>query len=325
MTATRSPLSNQRWHFQHGPIDLVLGAEGATSAVSAAHEHAWQRFQTVLSELVAELPLLRAPVSSRHVPCGSVARKMLDACRVFRPQFITPMAAVAGAVADEIIASYRRAGVRKAWVNNGGDIAIHLAPGASEMRLAVVVDPQMPRFCVSSGLMQHDGVARIAETSEVRGVATSGWNGRSFSFGIADAVTVLASSAARADAAATIIANAVDVVCPLVARAPASSLKDDSDLGDRWVTVNVPALPRALIETALSKGLMVARTLQASGLIVSALLQCQGRTRLLGEVPRAPQRLAEAQPQISADGGARLRYAATMENMQLVARSECAA
>ena len=325
MTATRSPLSNQRWHFQHGPIDLVLGAEGETSAVGAAHEHAWQRFQTVLSELVAELPALRAPLSLGHEPHGSVARKMFDACRVFRPQFITPMAAVAGAVADEIIASYRRTGVRKAWVNNGGDIAIHLAPGAREMRLAVVVDPQMPRFCASSGLMQHDAVARIAETSEVRGVATSGWNGRSFSFGIADAVTVLASSAARADAAATIIANAVDVVCPLVARAPASSLKDDSDLGDRWVTVNVPTLPAALVDTALNRGLMAAQTLQASGLIVSALLQCQGRTRLLNEALRAPPVIKGAHSQIAADGDARLRYAATMESFASIVGSECVA
>lgn len=325
MTATRLPLPNQRWHFQHGPIDLVIGAEGEASAVSAAHEHAWRRFQTVLSELVAVLPALRTPVSVGLAPCGSVARKMFEACRVFSPQFITPMAAVAGAVADEIIESYRRTGVRKAWVNNGGDIAFHLAPGAREMRLAVVVDPQMPRFCVSSGLMQHDAVARIAEASGVRGVATSGWSGRSFSFGIADAVTVLARSAARADAAATMIANAVDVVCPLIARAPASSLKDDSDLGDRWVTVNVPALPAALVDTALSKGLMAAQTMQSSGLIVSALLQCQGRTRFLDDVPRAPPVGAEARSRIKADAEARLRYAAAMENLELVVRSECAA
>ncbi len=325
MTATRSQLTNQRWHFQHGPIDLVIGAEGDTTAVSAAHEHAWTRFQSVLSELVAELPALRSPVAAGLLPCGIVARKMFEACRVFSQQFITPMAAVAGAVADEIIASYRRTGVRKAWVNNGGDIAFHLAPGASEMRLAVVVDPQMPRFALSSGLMQHDGVARIAESSPVRGVATSGWNGRSFSFGIADAVTVLASSAASADAAATMIANAVDVRCSLIARAPASSLKDDSDLGGRWVTVNVPALPAALIDTALNKGLMAAHAMQSSGLIVSAMLQCQGRARILEEAPRPAQVIAEGDSGITPDGEARLRYAATMESFASIVGSECAA
>ena len=45
----------------------------------------------------------------------------------------------------------------------------------------------------------------------MRGIATSGWRGRSFSLGIADAVTVLAATAAEADAAATVIANAVDL------------------------------------------------------------------------------------------------------------------
>ena len=69
----------------------------------------------------------------------------------------------------------------------------------------------------------------------MRGVATSGWRGRSFSLGIADAVTVLAATAAAADAAATIIANAVDLPGhPAIARRPASELEDDSDLGDRW-------------------------------------------------------------------------------------------
>ena len=42
--------------------------------------------------------------------------------------------------------------------------------------------------------------------SPVRGVATSGWRGRSHSLGIADSVTVLAATAAMADAAATVIA-----------------------------------------------------------------------------------------------------------------------
>ena len=312
MTATRSRLPHQRWHFQHGPIDLIIGAEGDALEVAAAHEQAWLRFQTILAELVDELPVLRAPVAAVRVPTGTVARNMFTACHAFSPQFITPMAAVAGAVADEIIASYRRDGVRKAWVNNGGDIAFHLTPGSPDMRLAVAADPQMPRFTLTHGLLQHDGLVSINDASDVRGVATSGWNGRSFSLGIADAVTVLARTAACADAAATMIANAVDVSCPLIVRAPASSLRDDSDLGDRWVTVNVPSLSAELIEQALLSGLLKAQALQASGLIVSALLQCQGRTKVLAEV-------------LAVRGDARLRYAAATKNSDLIASLECAA
>jgi uncharacterized protein len=316
MTATRTPLALQRWHFQHGPIDLIIGAEGDASAVHAAHNAAWLRFQGLLAELVAELPALRAPVSLGNAPEGAVAKKMFAACRAFSPQFITPMAAVAGAVADEIINSYRTSGVTKAWVNNGGDIAFHLAPGSEDLRLAVVADPHLARFVLPRGLMQHDGLVRIAESSMARGVATSGWNGRSFSMGIADAVTVLAKTAAEADAAATIIGNAVNVASALITRAPATTLRDDSDLGDRLVTVHVPRLPVVLVAAALTSGLNTAQKLHASGLIVAALLQCQGQVRWLG---------AQTGFETTRRADDLLRYAAAMTDFELPADLECAA
>ena len=61
--------------------------------------------------------------------------------------------------------------------------------------------------------------------------------------GIADSVTVLARTGAVADAAATLIANAVDVDDPAIRREPAAELAPDSDLGDRLVTVEVGPLP----------------------------------------------------------------------------------
>ena len=80
----------------------------------------------------------------------------------------------------------------------------------------------------------------------MRGVATSGWRGRSFSLGIADAVTVFAGTAAVADAAATLIANAVDLPGhPAFARAPARRCDPQSDLGERLVTVDVGPLARS--------------------------------------------------------------------------------
>src|SRR5690606_11493942 len=147
----------------------------------------------------------------------------------------TPMAAVAGAVADEIVAAYRRPGVVRAWVNNGGDIALHLAEGAS-VRVGLFAD--LARFAPVAG--EHpggcpglvlDGKFEIDSAMPVRGIATSGWRGRSFSLGIADSVTVLARTAAQADAAATMVANAVDVDDPGIVRRPACELRDDTDLG----------------------------------------------------------------------------------------------
>src|SRR5258705_13146046 len=117
MQAQRAPLSDGRWHFQHGPIDLVIGADGDADAVAAAHAAAWERFETVLTELVAELPLLRRPIRG---PCplqGVIARRMWRACHPFHSGYITPIAAGCRAGAAGLHASFARAGRRGAWVN----------------------------------------------------------------------------------------------------------------------------------------------------------------------------------------------------------------
>ena len=119
----------------------------------------------------------------------------------FADRFVTPMAAVAGAVADTVLAAIRTTpGIERAYVNNRGDIAIHLTPGQV---IDIGVVPELRRPLATAAL-------RLRHGQGIGGVATSGWDGRSFSLGIADAVTVLAASAAEADAAATLIANAVD-------------------------------------------------------------------------------------------------------------------
>ena len=139
MTATRTRVSDGRWHFQHGPIDIIVGAEGSVAALEAAHEAAWQRFQPVLDELVRELPLLRLPVGGRCPLQGRIARRMWQACQPYSASYITPMAAVAGAVAEELVGCYDRAGVERAWINNGGDIALYLAPSQS-VRVGLYAD-----------------------------------------------------------------------------------------------------------------------------------------------------------------------------------------
>ncbi len=277
MQAQRKPMDAQRWHFQHGPIDLVISADGDAAALASAHAAAWQRFEQVLPELVQELPLLRQAVSSKATDCplkGPVARRMWQACRPYAMDFITPMAAVAGSVAQEIIACYQRPGIARAWVNNGGDIAMHLTPGQS-LKVGLYADIARLDVAQLQDQLLLDGQFSVEAAMPVRGVATSGWRGRSFSMGIADSVTVLARTAAQADAAATVIANAVNVDDARVQRAPAASLKDDSDLGQRLVTTGVPPLPPALVLQALQAGLATARALQSEGLIDSALLVCQ--------------------------------------------------
>ena len=287
MNATRARLDADRWHWQHGPVDIVAWAEGEAGAVAAAHEAAWARFQTVLGELVAELPLLRQPVNAGLCPLrGPVARRMWAACAPFAPAFITPMAAVAGSVAEELIACYQRPGIQRAWLNNGGDIALHLARGAS-LRSGIVSD--LDRYALGSGSrLPLAGVFDISYETPVRGVATSGWSGRSLSLGVADSVTVLAATASQADAAATLIANAVDVVHPGIVRRPAHAVRDDSDLGERLVTVDVPRLPLALAQQAVARGVALARRLQGQGLMHAAYLVCQNASDAVQPVAPSP-------------------------------------
>ena len=263
----RRPLDARRQHWQHGPIDLVIEAWGDDAAIVRAFNAAWRRFEMLLPELVAELAVLRQPVDAHLRLSGRVAQRMQDACHPHAAQFITPMAAVAGSVADEICSFFvGEPGIAKAYVNNGGDIALHLREGES-LTVGVIEHPQKSR---------QAGCVTINSSMPVRGIATSGWRGRSFSRGIADSVTVLAASAAAADAAATMIANAVNADHPAIARAPANTLKDDTDLGARLVTVAVPPLPPMVVAQALGAGLAQARSCVARGLIYSALLLLQG-------------------------------------------------
>lgn len=290
MTAQRQWLDGGRWHFQHGPIDLIIAAEGDPMAVESAHEAAWVRFEPLLQTLVQELPLLRAGIAlgagdSSHRRAlnrlqGSVARRMWDACAaVANPTesgFITPMAAVAGAVAQELIDCYQRPGITRAWVNNGGDIALHLTPN-TRVQIGLVSDLAQAIRSSPAREPALDGQLEIHHDAPVRGIATSGWRGRSQSLGIADSVTVLARTAAQADAAATMIANAVNVEDPRIERRPASSLRDQTDLGERLVTVHVPPLAPEQIALALQRGGTLAREFATRGLIHSALLACQGQ------------------------------------------------
>jgi ApbE superfamily uncharacterized protein (UPF0280 family) len=280
--AVRQRLADGRCHFQHGPIDCIVSAEGDVEAVALCTERAWQRFRGVLDELVAELPLLRADLSSVAgagvAPRGPIARRMVEACRsqATSGRFMTAMAAVAGSVAEELIGFFDEPRIRRAYVNNGGDVALHLGPGAS-FDVGLFTDP-------AHGLAGWplDGRFRVVADSAVRGIATSGWRGRSFSLGIADSVTVLAATASAADAAATVIGNAVDVDDRRILRRPANEVRDDSDLVDRLVTRAVPALPAALVEEALRKGAEQAWREIEAGRIVAALLCLQGRSQACG-------------------------------------------
>jgi ApbE superfamily uncharacterized protein (UPF0280 family) len=262
----------RRLHLSDGPIDLIIEASGARDNATAAYQAAARRFVSLLDELCAELAFLRTRATMNSPSArGAIARRMFAAVKPYcETLFITPMAAVAGSVAETILESMlASAPLERAYVNNGGDIAIHLSEGA-RYTIGMVERPDRPSLF---------GSLEISASDPVRGIATSGWRGRSFSLGIADAVTVLAETASAADAAATVIANAVDIPGhAAVKRVPARQIAPDSDLGDLHVTRGVGPLSASEIQSALLSGVRVAVSLRERGLIHSAALCLQGQT-----------------------------------------------
>lgn len=263
----------KRLRLHDGPIDLVIGAEADPAEIRNAYRAAAARFETILDDLCGELSELRQACGP--APTGRVARRMWQAVSPYAEErFITPMAAVAGAVAEEILRCMTEAArLDRAYVNNGGDIALHLA-GNAALKIGLVDRCERPSLFATTVIAAHH---------PCRGVATSGRGGRSFSLGIADAVTVLAPTAAGADAAATVIANDVDLPGhPGIFRRPACELQPDTDLRSLPVTVDVTTLQPADVKEALDHGASSATSLLARGLILAAALHLQGQTRFLG-------------------------------------------
>ena len=270
-------MADNRLHLQHGPIDIIAHVDAPEEVRKRLYTSASNRFSTVLVELVAEMDLLKQPWSADLPDSkGGIAQKMCFAVRG-SDIFVTPMAAVAGAVADEMLETMLFEAqkpdscvehIHRMYVNNGGDIAFWLNTGES-FSIGVVDNPGIPEL---------NARVSLAYESPVRGIATSGWRGRSLSLGIADAVTVLAGSAAIADAAATLIANDVNVDYPGILKRPAYEVKDESDLGMLPVTVDVPPLPVDQISEALKRGAQTAGNFIRTGKIEAAYLSLQKQT-----------------------------------------------
>jgi ApbE superfamily uncharacterized protein (UPF0280 family) len=252
----------RRLHLQHGPIDIIAEAFGSDTERKAAYDQAIAYMGSVLTTLAPMLPELRKPVQAFHakpLERETIAGRMKSAVWPHREVFVSPMAAVAGAVADAVLQAMTDGrDLERAYANNGGDIAVYLAAGQT--------------ITVAAGPNLADRVA-VGQTDTARGVATSGWRGRSMSLGIADAVTVLAASAAEADVAATLIANAVDLPGhPSILRQPANRRDPDSDLGTQPVTTGVGPLSDAERARALERGLVAAQKMCGAGLIEGAAL-----------------------------------------------------
>lgn len=217
----------------------------------------------ILQEVASQRAVLSRPWQQiQPAALHGVAEQMLMSVSTVGDVDLTPMAAVAGAIADEVADRLARRGMTKVIVDNGGDIAVRLGQG-DEVRVGL--RPRLGEEGISH-LLLLDGL----EASW--GVATSGLGGRSFTRGMAHAATILACRASLADAAATSVANATLVPCPQVRQTRAGDLDPESDIAQLPVTVEVAGLPEEIASMGLQRGMKRAQQLAKAGVILGAFL-----------------------------------------------------
>jgi ApbE superfamily uncharacterized protein (UPF0280 family) len=223
----------------------------------------------VLQDLAQFLPVIKKKAHEVEMEeaLPDVVRRMVEATKMMEEPDLTPLAAVAGAASDVVADFLVSRGGTKIIVDNGGDVAIRLREGeVARVGIKTEINAKNPSYALA-----------IDATMRVEGVATSGFGGRSFTKGIASAVTVLSGSASLSDAAATVIGNFTNAEDPNITRDLAERIYPDTDIIGEWVTIHVGNLSREKIEEALNNGLSKAYSLCKKGFIKGALITLKDR------------------------------------------------
>jgi uncharacterized protein len=251
-----------------GPASLVVAGE--KNGVPYDFDSARLRglLETILFDIRDHLPVLRQKAHriKKTVLMPEVARIMVEAVKAVDEETLTPMAAVAGAVADVLKGCLAAEEVDFISINNGGDISIL----NRKTRCVTIGLGDIERHRATPYSVQVDGLTDF-------GVATSGFGGRSFTLGIADMVSVVAASASLADAAATFICNRTAIESEHVLRRRAYEIDPATDIPDEFVTIQVGPLDSCLVAEALEQGRKAAAELQERGVIMDAIVLLRER------------------------------------------------
>jgi hypothetical protein len=252
-----------------GPASLVIQGEKDGRPFEFEREQLIKNVNSILGEIRDYLPVLKQKSykikNTKHMP--DVPRKMVEAVKTIDEASLTPMAAVAGSVADAIKDFLKSEGLDLVLVNNGGDISIFNENGR---RLKIDIgDIFSCRRSPHALSIEHLGDY---------GIATSGFGGRSFTLGLADTVTVIAASGALADAAATFICNCTDTESDQVMRQRASEIDPLTDIPDELVTIRVNQLNEHDIFNSVENGLIIANNMIKQSNIYDAIIRLQGHT-----------------------------------------------
>ena len=246
-----------------GPMRLAIRAwQDSRPQITLCRQAAQQSFAYLEGVAKYKTVLGNFSENIRALPQNALAQRMIESVKAIGDMDLTPMAAVAGTIADAVADWLFACGPTRVVVDNGGDIAIRLAAGET---VTVGIRPQISRLDISH-------IARLDDYSSSWGVTTSGLGGRSFTRGIASAVTVIAESASIADAAATAIANACFVEDSSIVQIPAEQIDPRTDLRGLNVTTEVGALSPGKKAQAVKMALSKADALCRLGAIAGALI-----------------------------------------------------
>lgn len=253
---------------ENGPLRLVIQAySGPIPEIALAKKAAEYAFDCLGRVAAAQQSLRKRHGLITSSLQDEIARTMLESVRSIGDEDLTPMAAVAGTIADFVADWLFSRNVTRVIVDNGGDIAIRLKAGESaRVGLRPAIDSQEITYSIL-----------LDSKYSSWGVTTSGMGGRSLTRGVASAVTVFAPRSSVSDAAATAIANSCFSEDKNILQVPAKTIAPYTDLGDMLVTVSASGLAEKTVQKALANGLKKATGIQERGLILGALIVVGGK------------------------------------------------
>ena len=255
-----------------GPMRLVIsGSVGEIPQRTVAVQAARMAF-----DCLERIARLRNVLGQRyHQISGDMedllAGHMVESVSAVGDRDLTPMAAVAGVIADAVADFLVDRGMTRVVVDNGGDVAVRLQPAGEkeERSVTVGIRSEISRQQTSHVISLNSGLPSW-------GIASSGLGGRSLTRGVASVATAIARRASLADAAATAIANASFVEDAQVFQVPADEIDPDTDIPGLPVTVRVGVLSEDKKSEALARALNRAQALVRKHVIFGAFVAVQG-------------------------------------------------
>ena len=252
---------------ESGPMRLVISAGiGKVVQTQMALRAAEESFGFLERVAAHRISLGRQYRECRDRIQDPLVLKMISSVVAIGDEDLTPMAAVAGTLADAVADFLFERGMTKVVVDNGGDVAIR---ADREEPVTVGIRPDVNDRAVSH-------VIGLDPDLRTHGVATSGLGGRSLTRGIASAATVVARTASLADAAATAVANASFLEDAQVWRRRAEELDPYTDIAGLDVTVRVGPLSEEKKSQALAQAIQKAEDLVRREVILGAFVAVQG-------------------------------------------------